>query len=282
MNTGKILDRPLKSAPLQCFANRDRLWNQVDVLTLPGRAGSAYTIGFASSDLCVQTAQRLRYEVFNLELDEGFTRSSIDGLDWDEYDAQMTHLVLMHTDELRVVGTYRLQTAMNGLMNGGIYSSREFSLSRLSDYLPDAVECGRACLAADHRSLDAILQLWSGIGRFMQLSRCVYLFGCCSIKGTNPDDGWGAMKTLQSKGWMHPTLCLPAKREFACGETRMVGRLGAIEARALPKLFRTYLRLGASVVSEPAIDREFGTVDFLVLIDGRRVNLSSLDIRQAA
>ena len=49
-------------------------------------------------------------------------------------------------------------------------------------------------------------------------------------------------------------------------------------ALKLPKLFRTYLRLGALVVSEPAIDREFGTVDFLILMDGKEVALSRLDV----
>ena len=46
----------------------------------------------------------------------------------------------------------------------------------------------------------------------------------------------------------------------------------------LPKLFRTYIRLGTKVISEPAIDLEFGTVDFLVLQDGKKFTFSQLDV----
>ena len=40
----------------------------------------------------------------------------------------------------------------------------------------------------------------------------------------------------------------------------------------MPKLFGTYLRYGAKVCSDPAIDRFFGTIDFLALIDVRDVD----------
>jgi putative hemolysin len=35
----------------------------------------------------------------------------------------------------------------------------------------------------------------------------------------------------------------------------------------LPSLIKGYLRLGAVVCGPPALDREFGTADFLVLLD---------------
>ncbi len=38
------------------------------------------------------------------------------------------------------------------------------------------------------------------------------------------------------------------------------------EARA-PKLLRAYLTIGAKICSEPAIDRDFRTIDFLTLLD---------------
>ncbi len=38
------------------------------------------------------------------------------------------------------------------------------------------------------------------------------------------------------------------------------------EVRA-PKLLRAYLTIGAKICSEPAIDREFKTIDFLTLLD---------------
>ena len=35
----------------------------------------------------------------------------------------------------------------------------------------------------------------------------------------------------------------------------------------LPTLFNAYMRFGARVASEPAIDREFKTIDYLVVMD---------------
>jgi putative hemolysin len=35
----------------------------------------------------------------------------------------------------------------------------------------------------------------------------------------------------------------------------------------IPKLLRAYLTLGAKICGAPALDRQFGTIDFLTLLD---------------
>jgi putative hemolysin len=39
------------------------------------------------------------------------------------------------------------------------------------------------------------------------------------------------------------------------------------EAVRIPALFQSYLSLGARTCGAPAIDRQFGTIDFLVVLD---------------
>jgi putative hemolysin len=39
------------------------------------------------------------------------------------------------------------------------------------------------------------------------------------------------------------------------------------EAPKVPKLLKTYLTIGARICAPPAWDREFGTIDFLTLLD---------------
>jgi nucleoside-diphosphate-sugar epimerase len=39
----------------------------------------------------------------------------------------------------------------------------------------------------------------------------------------------------------------------------------------LPRLFRAYLEISARLCGLPAIDREFGTIDFLTLVDLERL-----------
>ncbi len=269
---------PLTMRPLESADDLKGLWNQADLLSYPGAKGAPFVGGFACSDRCVEEVQRLRYEVFNLELGEGLVRSTLTGLDTDEYDAQMTHLVLLDPATGHVVGTYRIQTASEALRHRGLYSASLFDLSALEPYFRRTIELGRACLAKDYRTLHAILTLWTGLGVFMNLFDQQYLFGCCSLTTQDPDDGWRAMKTIRAKGFIHKDLHLVPRPERTCGDPAREFEPDLGDAIPLPKLFKTYMRLGARVMSQPAIDREFGTVDFLVILDGKQVALSQLDI----
>ncbi len=277
MNEADTARTTLRIAPYQGEAERAR-WNDVDVLQLPTDRASRYVVGFAHSDRCVDAALRLRYEVFNLELGEGLSESVTTGLDRDELDAQMTHLVLADAQSREIVGTYRMQTATHALAHLGLYSARQYDLTAFEPYIPKAVELGRACLAKNHRVLPAIMQLWLGIGAFMKQHDQWYLFGCSSLTSTDPDDGWRAMKTIREKGYLNPNLFLPACGPFACGDPQREFSADLGDELRLPKLFRTYMRLGCQVISEPSIDIEFGSIDFLILMDGREVTLSSLDV----
>jgi putative hemolysin len=53
-----------------------------------------------------------------------------------------------------------------------------------------------------------------------------------------------------------------------------INKLLADEAalrRHIPPIFKGYLRLGASICGEPALDREFKTIDFFILVDIKNV-----------
>lgn len=272
-------DHALTRAPFEGAADFGRRWGAVDFLALPHRENDRYIAGFANSTRCVEAAQRLRFLVFNIELEEGLVSSMETGLDADRYDALMTHLVLMEQKSGRIVGTYRMQAAGEAVRRGhGIYSGEEYDLAPMAAYLDESAELGRACLAADHRNFRAMVTMWLGIGAYMNAYGLRYVFGCCSLTTQDPDDGWRALKTLREGKNLHPDLWLRAWPPRSCGDParELDPKLGP--ALKLPKLFRTYLNLGALVVSEPAIDREFGTVDFLILMDGKGVALSQLDV----
>ncbi|HBF35140.1 TPA: hypothetical protein DDW35_11325, partial [Candidatus Sumerlaeota bacterium] len=63
---------------------------------------------------------------------------------------------------------------------------------------------------------------------------------------------------------------------YSCGAEPNQETLAAEDGYKLPKLFSAYMRLGAQVISEPAIDREFKTIDFLIMLDAYHVNYSGL------
>ncbi len=271
--TNTKIDR-LRIAPLRKLSDFESAWaDDVDLLALADSGQGRFVVGFAVSQRLIESALRLRYEVFNVELEKGLLTSRDSWMDWDQFDDQMTHCVLIDRHNGEVVGTYRLQVAKDGR---ALYCAQEYDLAPLEPLLPTSIECGRACIAKSHRSPQSVLQLWTGIGAFMQMHEAVHVFGCCSLTSIDPDDGWRAMKTLRRFGWLHPRLIARARPDYSCGDAAREFEEELGPAIPLPKLFHAYMRLGAKVVSEPAVDRAFGTVDFLVMIDRREVNRSAL------
>ena len=224
----------------------------------PGR----YAARLASTLEEVDAALRLRFEVFNVERGEGLARSFRTGRDEDEFDTAFDHLIVCD-GEGAVVGTYRLQTA--AAAPRGLYVGREFDLSAVpAPLLAGAVELGRACIAPEHRNTRVLLALWRGIADYVARHRSRYLLGCCSLPGTDPALALESLGRLRAFGLMHDWLFVEPMAAYAAapGETE-----AAFPPVPLPPLFAMYLRYGARVCSGPAIDREFGTTDFLVLLD---------------
>ena len=225
-----------------------------------------YRIRFAQTPDELNAALRLRYEVFNLELGEGLESSHLSGRDEDAFDAGCHHLIVEDERNDEIVGTYRMQSREMAVRNGGFYSDGEFDLSGLGDeVLADSVEVGRACVAQEHRKQRVLFGLWKGLAAYLMHSQKRYLFGCCSLTSQDPHEGRAVLERLQADGLVHPTLSVQPRPEVLCEDTDPSPV--DIDAVKLPTLFGTYLRFGALVCSPPAIDREFRTIDFLVLMD---------------
>jgi putative hemolysin len=270
----------LKVAELRSIDQLALAEQSADILALAGGAGSRYLVGIAASQTCIEAALALRYQVFYQELGEGLEACRGSGLDRDQFDDQMHHIVLIDQKSDCVAGTYRVQCLNQAQRSEqGIYSAQLFDLAPLLPYFPETMECGRACLSKQHRSFNALLRLWQGLGHYMNLFHQRYLFGCCSLTSTDPKDGWRALKTLRRCRAIHDSLWLRTLQPCSCGRAEQESD-PALESLPIPKLFKIYLRLGAQVISEPAIDRDFGTVDFLVLLDTHQVRLSALEIVQ--
>src|SRR5438105_13458926 len=78
-----------------------------------------YRARLAHSDEERSAAFRLRFEVFNLELNEGLDTAYRTGYDVDEFDSICDHLIVEHSATNRVVGTYRLQSGQTATENAG-------------------------------------------------------------------------------------------------------------------------------------------------------------------
>ena len=165
-----------------------------------------------------------------------------------------------------LIGTYRMQTAAMAARGCGFYSAGEYDLGALpTSALDQSVEIGRACIHRDHRKRTVLFLLWKGLARYLVHNRCRYLFGCCSLTSQDQAVGIRLYRQLQAAGKVHPefdVLPLPHTRCEAPDD-----RVAALPDIEIPPLFATYLRYGTLVCSRPAIDREFKTIDYLVLMD---------------
>jgi putative hemolysin len=210
---------------------------------------------------------RLRFEVFNLELGEGLDSSFLIGRDIDEYDAACHHLIVEDSETNRIAGTYRMQTGDMAVAGRGFYSSTEFDLSHFpSGVLKDSVELGRACVARDHRTVQVLFLLWKGLAQYVAHNQKRYLFGCCSLTSQDSSEGQQIMELLARDGNPHEDLCAVPRPGFEC---KVDDEYASDRDRkvSVPKLFRIYMHYGAKVCGAPAIDRQFKTIDFLVLFD---------------
>jgi putative hemolysin len=229
-------------------------------------AGYHVTLAQSAQDLDAVT--RLRYEVFNLELGSGLASSHRTGHDRDQFDEACDHLTVRHLASGRVVGTYRLQTVDRAATHFGFYCASEFDPFALPpDVVAGGVELGRACVHHDFRNRRVLLLLWKGLASYLTAERKRYLFGCCSLPTTCQIEARAAERGLRDLGAWHPTWHVPAAR----GAEVPPPLDTPPPTPALPTLFRTYLRFGATVCGGPVIDSMFGTVDFFVVLDRERL-----------
>lgn len=228
---------------------------------------SLYTVRFARNEAEVDAALRLRFEVFNLELNEGLEASFINERDEDEFDKSCHHLIVIENATEKIVGTYRVRTMEMAQSAFGFYSAGEFTVEDLPyEVLAESLETGRACIAREHRNSRVLFLLWKGLAMYMTEKRKRYVFGCCSLPTQDCAEGKRAMCQLVRNGFLHESLSVAPREDYICRAEDFLSE-DSNEDIKLPKLFEIYLRIGAKICGEPVIDRQFKTIDFFVIVD---------------
>ncbi|MDQ3621416.1 MAG: GNAT family N-acetyltransferase [Verrucomicrobiota bacterium] len=221
-----------------------------------------YRLRLAKTAADLEAAQRPRFEVFNLELNEGLDSAYLTGLDADRFDECCDHLLVEETKTGAAVGTYRLQTGQVAALNHGYYSAQEFDFSPVEPVRLATVELGRACVHRAHRKLSVLNLLWRGIATYATERAVRYLIGCSSL--TSQNAGVGA---AMYAGLCRDHLVADRFRTLPLARYQLAVHEPAADCPPVPKLLRAYLSLGAKICGPPALDREFKTIDFLTLLD---------------
>ena len=257
-----------------------------------------YRLRLAASAEDREAACRLRFNVFNIELGEGLASSYQTGLDADQFDPVCEHLLVedkIEDDPSRsIVGTYRMQSGGTAARNLGYYSEQEFSFAPYEALRPGILELGRASIDREHRTPEVLTLLWRGIAQYATDMGLRYLIGCSSLNSMDPAEGWQMYRQLEPyrvspEFETEPTAAYacPSEQEGAhaqpspCimesnpAESVVAAQAATQTLPKVPKLLRTYLAIGARIAAPPAWDREFGTIDFLTLLDLRLLSSSA-------
>lgn len=223
---------------------------------------SLFRVSLAQSPDELIECQRLRYEVFNLELGEGLSTSDRSGLDIDPFDSFCDHLMVRELESGKLVGTYRLQTGEVARRNLGYYGNQLFDFSVYEPVRKELLELGRACVHVDYRNIMVLHALWKGIAVYATRNDVRYLIGCSSISSQDENYGVGMYESLKGKYLVEPRLRTLPQPGHSCTSNGV-----PVEAGRPPRLFRAYLEISGRICGPPAIDREFKTIDFLTLVD---------------
>jgi putative hemolysin len=238
--------------------------------------GEHFLVKLAENHEDVEKAQRLRYEVFNLEQGRGLKSAEKFGIDFDEFDEYCLHLLALEKSTGDVVGTYRAHLGCVANSAKGFYSSKEYEIHGLYNIADKCIELGRTCVSPQHRSGAVVALLWSGITELLVRADLIYMLGCVSLDGTDPTTGWALYEYLLRQGLVRNDFTVVPRPGFmlkrpADGKVERALADESALKKKIPPIFKGYLRLGGHICGVPALDAEFGTIDFFILVDVTKV-----------
>jgi len=232
-------------------------------------SGGGFSVWLSTEPDDIADAQRLRYDVFSAE--PGFSSTIGDPttrLDADHFDAICDHLLVRDEATGELVGCARLLSPVRAIAAGGWYSDGEFDLGELAPIASRTVEMGRAAVAVGQRNGSVTALMWAAVLAYVEESGHNYLMGCVSVPLSTPGaDRGSALRGIRDElrnRHRAPFQVFPHGGSIVDGV-----RLDDIEPPArlvVPPLLRGYLRLGARVCGEPAIDPVFDCGDFLTVL----------------
>lgn len=235
----------------------------------------------------IAACQELRYIVFYEELGASPIGSmAACRRDSDQFDAICDHLVVVrrgeiarkgavHLEDGELIGTYRLLRQEVAEANCGFYTQGEFDIAPLIAAHPQLrfLELGRSCVLAPYRTKPVVELLWQGIWNYVRLHRIDVMLGCASLEGTNPDDhalSLGLLASAAAPSQWNVQAHIDQRIEM---KRLPLGEIDQRQAlKLLPPLIKGYLRLGCYIGDGAVIDRQFNTIDVLIILPVSAIN----------
>jgi L-ornithine Nalpha-acyltransferase len=233
-----------------------------------------YSIGIAQTEQEIDELHRLRYDVFNIELDEGIKENEEIKKDIDKFDAHCDHLIVKDNANNNIVATYRIHPSWQ-IHSEGFYTSTEFNISKLELEKRRTIEVGRACIHPEHRGNGILAMLWIAIKEYCLSNKVEALFGVASIPKCSIEELSSLYQNLVKKGALindGRVTPLPDQRAELISTPPEEFR-----KELLGSLIKGYLKIGAKLMGEPVFDPIFRCYDFFVLLEMNKVNWDYVD-----
>lgn len=264
------------NAPQLRLVQKDEQGHETDV-TPPLTIG-ALEVKLASTAAEIDAVQALRYRVFYEE--QGATPTTEMAArrrDYDSLDQFCDHLLVCDTSKEdlleRIVGTYRMIRKPHAEANGSWYSVGEYDVSKIIANADEVLEVGRSCIDADYRNRYVMTLMWKGIAVYAAQHQIKTIFGCASMRGTDPDAHAQALSYLY-----YHHLAPPASRPVALPDRYVdMRRLPEdqvdvkLAQSLVPSLIKGYMNLGGFVGDGAVIDWQWGSVDVAIVVQTDRL-----------
>ena len=239
-----------------------------------GRLGSLET-RLAESEIEIEAAQALRYRVFCDELAarKNSERSRLQR-EADQHDEKCDHLLIL-SECGTPIGTQRFLVREGKAGTSEFYSNAEFDLGPMLDRHPDTLfmELGRSCILPEYREKRTMELLWHATWDYALKHNAGVMFGCASFHTLNSSEisellGFLAKYAPLSGTWKVESYHPEKIDMLECETPNSVKKT----IRSLPPLIKGYLRLGAMFSTDAVPDRDFGTIDVLVVLPVDTIN----------
>jgi len=194
----------------------------------------------------------------------------------DEFDGVSQHLAVIDKEKNQIIGSYRLLLGSRAEKHKGFYSETEFDLTNIKKNCPgEVLEMSRACVLSSYRKFPIIKFMWESIISFMAENKVKYIFGCPSIEVLDANYVGRVVSFFKANCFSGEAFRVYPRREKIYRYNPWSGELNVKEILAsLPSLIKGYLKMGALICSEPALDDCFKTIDFFMMLDVEKMNIS--------
>lgn len=190
--------------------------------------------------------------------------------DKDDYDEYCDHIIVVDNNNSEVVGTYRLIKSDHLVKLKTFLTESEFDISPLKKY--KLLEVGRAVVKEEYRTSNIISLLWKAIINYAIEEQIDYMIGTASFHGIDPTPYLDTFAYLYNMHLMKiEERCNVNSRSSYPLNIKSDYDLNKAKAN-MPPLIKGYLSLGAVIGDGVYVDKEFNSLDVLIVLNIKKIN----------